>query len=95
MSGGANNGVAQLGLKAHDNKCDMLQVRCLLQRGGGRGGKKKKKKEREYNNKKKLAPPHSHVGVWSQVNYRHQGLRRRAAELGGGGGEEEKKRLLV
>lgn len=94
MSRGANNGVAQLGLKAHDNKCDMLQVRCLLQRGGG--VKKKEKRKRIQPQKKKNLPPHSDVGVWSQVNYRHQGLRRRAAELGGGGGGvEEEKKLLV
>lgn len=61
-----------------------------LAKGRGLKKEKKRKKEREYNdNNKKLAPalppPRSDVGVWSQVNYRHQGLRRRAAELGGGG----------
>lgn len=36
----------------------------------GRGVKKEKKE----NTTKKTCPPDSDVGVWSQVNYRHQGF---------------------
>lgn len=37
-------------------------------------GVKKEKKKRKRIQQKKLAPPDSDVGVWSQVNYRHQGF---------------------
>lgn len=61
----ANNGVAQLGLKGHDNKCDKLR---------SDAARKERKKERQNLKKKrennKNFSSHSDVGVRSGVNIR-------------------------
>lgn len=57
-----NNGVAQLGLKGHDNKCDKPQ---------SDAGHKKRKRRQKNNN----FSSHSNVGVWSQMIQKHHSFR--------------------